>query len=99
MRTTPRSRTPYLGLLVATIALRLGLLAIGISFAIELSQLYRAPWIDSIRATRPGALVLGQGFLWSDLVCYSAGVVLAMALDAWLASPMASRGDGVTSTR
>ncbi len=68
----------------------LALLALGISFGVELSQLYRAPWIDAIRATRPGALVLGQGFLWGDLVSYSGGVLLAAALDAWLASARAS---------
>jgi hypothetical protein len=67
-----------------TDTLRLALLALGISYAVELSQLYRAPWIDAVRATRGGALVLGQGFLWSDLVCYSVGVALAAALDAWL---------------
>ncbi len=44
--------------------------------AIECSQLYHAPWIDSIRATTPGALVLGSGFLWSDIACYAAGVGL-----------------------
>ena len=49
----------------------------------EFSQLYRAPWIDAVRATRLGALVLGQGFLWSDLWCYAAGVTLAAGID-WI---------------
>jgi hypothetical protein len=44
--------------------------------AIECSQLYHSPWIDSIRATTPGSLVLGSGFLWSDIACYAAGVGL-----------------------
>ena len=52
--------------------------------AIEVSQLYHAPWIDRVRDTRAGALVLGHGFLWSDLACYAAGVALAAALDAAL---------------
>ena len=43
-------------------------------FLIELSQLYHAPWIDQIRNNRLGGLVLGFGFLWSDLVCYLVGV-------------------------
>ena len=51
------------------------------SVAIETSQLYHAPWIDAIRRTRPGALVLGYGFLWSDLACYAAGVALATAVE------------------
>jgi len=63
---------------------RLALLALAISVGVEVSQLYRAPWIDAIRATRVGRLALGEGFLWSDLLCYGAGVVLAAAADAWL---------------
>ncbi len=54
---------------VATIALLF-------SFFIELSQLYHAPWIDEIRRYRLVALVIGRGFLWSDLVCYSTGVAM-----------------------
>jgi len=56
--------------------------ALIISVAVELSQLYHAPWIDSLRATRLGALALGHGFLWSDLVCYAAGVLAAAMIDA-----------------
>lgn len=60
---------------------RLALSALAISFAVELSQLYHAPWIDAVRATTPGALLLGHGFVWSDLVCYTAGVGLGIAID------------------
>ena len=63
---------------------RLAVAALGISFAVECSQLYHAPWLDAVRATPAGALLLGQGFLWSDLWCYAAGVALAAALDGWL---------------
>src|SRR5687768_13999828 len=52
-----------------------------VSVAVETSQLYHATWIDAVRATRLGALVLGSGFLWSDLFCYAAGVTLAAAID------------------
>lgn len=51
------------------------------ALAIELSQLYDAPWIDAVRQTRIGGLVLGFGFLWSDLACYAAGLALAAPLD------------------
>lgn len=44
------------------------------SLAVELSQLYHAAWIDRLRQIRFAALVLGHGFLWSDLVCYGVGV-------------------------
>jgi hypothetical protein len=64
------------------------------SLAIELGQLYHAPWIDAVRDTRLGGLVLGFGFLWSDLVCYAAGIALAFALDYRLASRSAIRHAG-----
>ncbi|MGH7680224.1 MAG: DUF2809 domain-containing protein [Gemmatimonadaceae bacterium] len=60
-----------------------GIGAAAISLAVELSQLYHAPWIDALRATRPGALLLGYGFLWSDLACYAVGVGLALLLDRY----------------
>lgn len=53
----------------------IGILALLASYGIEASQLYSAPWIDTIRATTLGALVLGKGFLWSDIVCYTTGVL------------------------
>ena len=59
----------------------LAITALSISFAVEFSQMYHAPWLDGIRSTTFGALVLGQGFLWSDLVCYTAGTVLACVVD------------------
>ena len=43
-------------------------------YAIELSQFYHAPWIDAIRNTRLGGLILGFGFLWSDIMAYALGV-------------------------
>jgi hypothetical protein len=45
-------------------------------WSIEMSQLYHAPWIDDLRHTRFGGLVLGYEFLWSDMVCYSVGVLI-----------------------
>jgi hypothetical protein len=62
-------------------ASQLALVALTVAFTIEFSQLYQAPWITAVRATLPGRLVLGSGFLWSDLVCYAVGVLLGMALD------------------
>jgi hypothetical protein len=46
-----------------------------IAVAIEWSQLYHAPWIDNVRQTTLGGLVLGYGFLWSDLICYALGIL------------------------
>ena len=59
-------------------------ISLGFSFLIEFSQLYRAPWIDEVRANRLAALVLGRGFLASDLVCYTVGAALAAVADRLL---------------
>jgi hypothetical protein len=49
--------------------------------AIECSQAYHAPWLDAVRDTLPGHLVLGQGFHAFDLVCYVIGVTLGATLE------------------
>jgi hypothetical protein len=56
-------------------------MAMAFSVAIEISQLYHAPWIDSIRQTTLGGLILGFGFLWSDLACYAVGASLGVIMD------------------
>ena len=50
-------------------------------FAIEFSQLYKAPWINDLRHTLFGKLVLGAGFLWTDLLCYVVGVTIGMVIE------------------
>jgi Protein of unknown function (DUF2809) len=67
----PRQSTP-----------RVAVVALLIAFAVEVSQLYHAAWIDAIRSTRIGALALGVGFLWSDLVCYTVGVGVSAVVTA-----------------
>jgi hypothetical protein len=60
---------------------RVAALALAFSIAIELSQLYHAPWIDSIRRTTVGGLILGNGFVLSDLACYAVGVGLGILIE------------------
>ena len=60
------------------------ILAIVFSFSIETSQLYQADWINNIRATTLGGLVLGHGFLFEDLISYSLGIVIGCLLDYFL---------------
>ncbi len=63
---------------------RIALWSVLICFAVEASQAYHAPWIDAIRSTLPGRLVLGQGFLWSDLPAYVLGVAFGLLIDYYL---------------
>ena len=41
-----------------------------------LSQLIRWEWLVAIRSTFIGHMLLGQGFVWWDLLAYSIGVIV-----------------------
>ncbi|KAA5533520.1 DUF2809 domain-containing protein [Taibaiella lutea] len=60
---------------------KIAIISLVICFMIECSQLYQVAWINNIRTTLPGRLILGQGFLWSDLLAYVSGVVIASLTD------------------
>jgi Protein of unknown function (DUF2809) len=51
------------------------------SYTIEISQLYQASWINEIRSTLLGSLILGHGFLFSDLICYTVGIFIGIVID------------------
>ncbi|KQV48082.1 hypothetical protein ASC95_19110 [Pelomonas sp. Root1217] len=55
--------------------------ALATSFAVEFSQLYQADWINAVRHTTLGHLVLGSGFNAMDLLAYSAGVAVGAAAE------------------
>ena len=57
------------------------LAAISFSFLIEISQLYQATWINNIRHTTLGGLVLGVGFLWTDLFLYVTGICIGVLFE------------------
>lgn len=61
--------------------MRLALIALGVAWAVEFSQLYHAPWIDTIRSTRLGKLVLGSTFNWSDLLAYAIGIAVSAFME------------------
>lgn len=61
-------------------------IAISFCYLIELSQLYHADWIDIVRHTTLGGLILGYGFLWSDILAYSIGVGCGAILEKLISS-------------
>lgn len=69
-------------LLPRTSTLVVALLALAFAWGVEFSQLWHAPWIDAVRATVPGRLVLGTTFNWPDLIAYAVGVALG-AVAEW----------------
>jgi hypothetical protein len=72
-------------------SLRIGAVALLVSYSVEVSQLYHAPWIDAIRRTQLGGLTLGFGFLWSDLACYTVGIGLGLVVDRGLQKALKKR--------
>jgi len=50
-------------------------------FVIEFSQLYKTPWIDNLRRTLLGRLVLGETFLWGDLLSYTVGIAFGVLVE------------------
>lgn len=58
----------------------IALISLSICYLIEFGQLYTAPWMEQIRNTTPGALVLGRGFLWSDMAAYTVGTAICLLI-------------------
>ncbi|MPQ44666.1 DUF2809 domain-containing protein [Clostridium tarantellae] len=58
--------------------LQIAIFAIIFSYGIEISQLYKGDWIEDLRNTTLGGLILGYGFLWSDLICYTMGILIGV---------------------
>lgn len=70
------------GLLFKDLSIRkTGIAGFAFCLLIECSQLYHLPWIDAIRNTTLGGLVLGYGFLWIDLLAYTIGIVFGMLME------------------
>lgn len=59
-------------------------LAITFAYLIEWSQLYHPRWLDNLRMTRLGGLVLGFTFVWSDLICYALGIAIGVFLERFV---------------
>jgi hypothetical protein len=63
-----------------------------ICYAIEFSQLYKAEWINNLRHTFFGRMVLGETFLWGDLISYTAGILAGLAIDMVILKSARVRG-------
>ena len=65
-------------------SLKIILISIGICYIIELSHFYEAHWIVEIRNNKLGGLLLGYGFLWSDLVSYLVGGAIGFSIEFFI---------------
>lgn len=70
---------------------KIAVYALATSFVDECSQLYHAPWIDSIRSTFLGHIILGSGFMWFDFAAYAIGVFIGVFGERALRSRIAGR--------
>jgi hypothetical protein len=70
--------------------MRVSVTALLFAFTIELSQLYHSAWLDQIRHTRVGGIILGYGFLWTDLLCYGVGITTGWILEILLKGKVAT---------
>jgi hypothetical protein len=59
----------------------IAVLSLLICYSIEFLQLYQGEWMIELRKTLFGRYVLGQGFLWSDILAYTFGVSAALCIE------------------
>ncbi|WP_281631930.1 DUF2809 domain-containing protein [Flavobacterium luteolum] len=57
-------------------AFGIALLSLLICYGIEFLQLYQGEWMIELRKTLFGRYVLGQGFLWEDILAYTFGILV-----------------------
>ena len=60
-------------------------------WCVEASQAFHRPWLDAFRETTFGGLLLGHGFLWSDIIAYTAGVVSGYFVDKYFLDKKSNR--------
>jgi hypothetical protein len=70
--------------------LQIFVLTLVTSYGVELSKLYRAPWLDDFRVSTIGHLILGSSFSWQNLFAYTIGAVMG-AVAEWALFPKLRR--------
>lgn len=63
-------------------ALFIAVISLLLCYSIEFFQLYQAEWIIEIRKSLFGRYVLGQEFLWSDILAYTFGIVASFVFES-----------------
>lgn len=68
---------------INTKPLKIALLSLLTCYGIEICQLCQVQWLADIRSTQIGRLILGQGFLWSDMAAYTLGIAIAYGIETY----------------
>ena len=61
--------------------LKVAISSILICYSIELLQLCVADWLNHLKSYKLGGLILGYGFLWSDMLSYTFGGAFGYLLE------------------
>jgi hypothetical protein len=64
--------------------LKVAIIALLFAYIIEISQLFHPAWLDYLRSIKIFALVLGSGFLWSDIAAYTLGISTGAIVEHFL---------------
>jgi len=73
------------------------IIAAVIAAAVEFSQLVHTEWLDAIRRTTIGVLLIGRFFSWWDIAAYLVGIAIAAMLERMIVrSDPASSAAGVS---
>ena len=62
-------------------AIQVAIISLLICYGIEFLQLYQGEWMIELRKTLFGRYVLGQGFLWTDIIAYTCGIAIAFSIE------------------
>jgi hypothetical protein len=68
-------------LLINNKAIQIAIISLLICYGIEFLQLYQGEWMIELRKTLFGRYVLGQGFLWTDILAYTFGITIAFIIE------------------
>ena len=71
------------------------LLSLLFCFGIEILQLVQIDWLIAIRKTTLGHYILGEGFLWLDLLCYVIGSLVTYYFDKLFLSSCINQMDNL----
>jgi hypothetical protein len=63
------------------------------TYLIEISQLFHPPWLEALRSMKVFSLILGFGFLWSDIIAYTLGISLGFVIDKLIINSGRARTD------
>lgn len=71
-------------ILQKTSTLKVATVTLLFTYSIEVSQLFHPQWLEALRSIKVFALILGYGFLWSDLVAYTLGISTGVLVEGFL---------------